>query len=103
MTVTNGSSMSVEQAEIEKIAELARIRIADADIAEVTDRISGILNMVNRMQAVETRHLEPMSNPLDAKQRLRADAVTEPNLRERFQNIAPAVENGLYLVPKVID
>ncbi len=95
--------MSVEQAEIEKIAELARIRIADAEIAEVTDRISGILGLVDQMQAVDTSALEPMANPLDANQRLRADVVTEGDQREEFQKIAPLVEDGLYLVPKVID
>ena len=95
--------MSVEQAEIEKIAELARIRIADAEMAEVTERISSILSFVDQMQAVDTRALEPMANPLDAKQRLRVDAVTEGDQREEFQKIAPLVEDGLYLVPKVID
>ena len=95
--------MSVEEAEIEKIAELARIRIADTEIAEVTDRISGILNLVDQMQAVDTSSLEPMANPLDANQRLRADIVTESDRHAEFQQIAPQVEDGLYLVPKVID
>jgi aspartyl-tRNA(Asn)/glutamyl-tRNA(Gln) amidotransferase subunit C len=95
--------MSVDQAEIEKIAELARIRIADDEIVEVTDRISGILSMVDQMQAVDTSSLEPMANPLDASQRLRADIITESDHRAEFQHIAPKVEDGLYLVPKVID
>jgi aspartyl-tRNA(Asn)/glutamyl-tRNA(Gln) amidotransferase subunit C len=95
--------MSVEQAEIEKIAHLARVRIAESEIADVTGRISGILDLVDQMQAVDTSGVEPMANPLDATARLRADEVTETNQREAFQAIAPETEAGLYLVPKVIE
>ncbi len=95
--------MAIEQDEIEKIAELARIRIGDTQIGDVTRRITEILGMVDQLQAADTDGVEPMANPLDATQRLRADEVTEINRREAFQAIAPAVENGLYLVPKVIE
>jgi aspartyl-tRNA(Asn)/glutamyl-tRNA(Gln) amidotransferase subunit C len=95
--------MAIEQDEIEKIAELARIRIAEDQIGQVTRRITEILGMVDQLQAVDTSEVEPMANPLDANQKLRADIVTESNRREDFQAIAPAVEDGLYLVPKVID
>ncbi len=95
--------MAIEQDEIEKLAELARIRIKDEQIGEVTERITAILAMVDQLQAVDTSAVEPMANPLDASQRLRADEVTEMNRREAFQAIAPAVEDGLYLVPKVIE
>ncbi len=95
--------MPVERAEIERIAELAGIRIGEHEIAAVTERIAGILSMVERMRAVDTAALEPLANPLDAHQRLRPDRVTETCERERFQAIAPRVEAGLYLVPKVID
>ena len=95
--------MAIEQDEIEKIAELARIRIGDGQIGQVTRRITEILHMVDQLQAVDTSDIVPMANPLDATQRLRADEVTESNHRDAFQAIAPAVENGLYLVPKVID
>jgi aspartyl-tRNA(Asn)/glutamyl-tRNA(Gln) amidotransferase subunit C len=95
--------MSVEQAEIEKIAELARIGIDDAEIGEVTERISSILNLVDQMQAVDTSAVEPMANPLDASQRLRPDEVTESDRHAEFQEIAPAVEADLYLVPRVIE
>ena len=95
--------MAIAQDEIEKIAELARIRIADDQIGEVTQRITEILGMVDQLQAADTSAVTPMANPLDATQRLRADEVTESNRREAFQAIAPAVEAGLYLVPKVID
>jgi aspartyl-tRNA(Asn)/glutamyl-tRNA(Gln) amidotransferase subunit C len=95
--------MAIGQDEIEKIAELARIRIAPGEIGDVTRRITEILGMVDQLQAVDTRDVEPMANPLDAVQRLRPDAVTEENRREAFQAIAPAVENGLYLVPRVVE
>ena len=95
--------MAIEQDEIEKIAELARIRIAGPQIGEVTQRIAEILDMVDQLQAADTSGVEPMANPLDAIQRLRPDEVTEINRRDTFQTIAPAVESGLYLVPKVIE
>ena len=96
-------TMAIEQEEIEKIAALARIRIGDDQIVQVTRRISEILHMVDQLQAVDTSQVEPLANPLDATQRLRPDEVTEDNRRDAFQAIAPAVENGLYLVPKVIE
>jgi aspartyl-tRNA(Asn)/glutamyl-tRNA(Gln) amidotransferase subunit C len=95
--------MAIEQDEIEKIANLARVRISGQQIGEVTQRITEILGMVDQLQAVDTTGIEPMANPLDATQRLRADEVTEVNQRDAFQAIAPAVENGLYLVPIVIE
>jgi aspartyl-tRNA(Asn)/glutamyl-tRNA(Gln) amidotransferase subunit C len=95
--------MMIKQDEIEKIAELARIRIAEDQIGELTQRITEILGMVDQLQAVDTHAVMPMANPLDATARLRADIITETNQRDAFQAIAPAVENGLYLVPKVID
>ena len=97
------NSMAIEQDEIEKIAELARIRIAPDQIGPLTRRITEILGMVDQLQAADTRDVEPMANPMDAVQRLRADEVTEENRREAYQAIAPAVENGLYLVPRVVE
>jgi len=95
--------MAIEQDEIQKIAELARIRIADEQVGPLTQRIGEILAMVDQLQGVDTESITPMANPLDASQRLRADVVTETDRHEEFQAIAPAVEDGLYLVPKVID
>ena len=95
--------MSLDRADIEKLAELARVRIADGDIDEVTQRITGILDLVDQMQAVDTGDVEPMANPLDATQRLRTDQVTETDRRADFQALAPAVEEGLYLVPRVVE
>lgn len=95
--------MAIAQNDIEKIAELARIRIAEEEIGEVTQRIAEILQMVDTLQAADTRAIEPMANPLDATQPLRPDTVTESNRRDDFQAIAPAVEEGLFLVPRVIE
>ena len=95
--------MAVGPSDIEKIAHLARIRIAPDQIEAVAGRISDILAMVDQMQAVDTDDVKPMANPHDAVQRLRRDEVSEPNLRDRFQALAPRAEDGLYLVPKVIE
>ncbi len=103
LKLTGDSLMTVDRTVVEKIAELARLKLDEDSIPEVTQRISSILDMVDKMQSVDTENVEPMANPLDACQHLRADIVTEADQRERFQKIAPATENGLYLVPKVIE
>ncbi len=95
--------MSIKQADIEKIAILARIRIDEKAVPDVAERINDILAMVDKMQAVDTSNIEPMANALDASQRLRADIVTETNRRDDFLALAPQAEAGLYLVPKVIE
>jgi aspartyl-tRNA(Asn)/glutamyl-tRNA(Gln) amidotransferase subunit C len=95
--------MTVETADIEKIATLARIRVTADQVPEVVDRLNDILAMVDKMRAVDTTGIAPMDNPLDATQRLRADKVTETDQHQHFQQIAPAAEKGLYLVPKVIE
>ncbi len=95
--------MSIEQDEIEKIAALARIRVGEEQMGDLSRRLSEILDMVEQLQAVDTSGVEPMAHPLDATATLRADAVTETDRRAEFQAIAPAVEDGLYLVPKVIE
>lgn len=95
--------MSVEQADIEKIATLSRIRIEESDVPEMVSRLNDILAMVDTMQAVDTSGVEPMQNPLDATQRLRADVVTETNQREKLQQNAPSADKGLFLVPRVIE
>jgi aspartyl-tRNA(Asn)/glutamyl-tRNA(Gln) amidotransferase subunit C len=95
--------MSIERADIEKLAELARIGITDDTIAETTRSLGDVLALVDQLQAADTNGVEPMAHPLDAVQRLRADTVSEPDCREAMQTIAPATENGLFLVPKVIE
>ncbi|TVZ40764.1 aspartyl/glutamyl-tRNA(Asn/Gln) amidotransferase subunit C [Alteromonadaceae bacterium 2753L.S.0a.02] len=89
--------------EIEKLANLARLEINAETIEETAKSITEVLALVDQLTAVNTEGVRPMAHPLDAVQRLRADEVSEPNRRDEFQHIAPATENGLYLVPKVID
>jgi len=93
--------LSLDQ--IAKIAELARLELPPAAAAALQQELNGILAMVDRMQAVDTRDVEPMSHPQQAMQRLREDGVTERDQREKYQAGAPATEDGLYLVPKVIE
>ncbi len=95
--------MALERSDVEKIAHLARIGLNEADIPQTTATLNNILSLIDAMQAVDTTGIEPLAHPLEATQRLRADVVTESNHREAYQAIAPAVENGLYLVPKVIE
>ncbi|TRX76217.1 Asp-tRNA(Asn)/Glu-tRNA(Gln) amidotransferase subunit GatC [Pseudomonas mangiferae] len=95
--------MALERSDVEKIAHLARLGLNEAEIPRTTDTLNSILGLVDAMQAVDTDGIEPLAHPLEATQRLRPDAVTEANHRDDYQAIAPAVENGLYLVPKVIE
>ncbi len=95
--------MALTLEQVKQIAYLARIGIGDEDAARYTHDLSSILDFVAQMDAVDTTDIEPMAHPLDLPQRLRPDEVTEENQREKFLAIAPAVENGLYLVPKVIE
>lgn len=95
--------MAVNRSDIEKLGELARLQISEETIDEVTHRLADVLALVDQLQAADTEGVAPMAHPMDAIQRLRADTVTEPNQREIFQAIAPATQDGLYLVPKVID
>ena len=95
--------MSLQKEDVEKIAHLARLAISDEDVAGYAHNLSNILNLVEQMSSVDTSGVTPMAHPLDACQRLRNDEVTETNQREHFQSIAPQVEAGLYLVPKVIE
>ena len=89
--------------EIRRIGDLARLELAPHEIAAMQQELNGILALVDQMAAVDTEGVEPMSHPQAAMQRLREDAVIETNLREEFQSIAPQTEDGLYLVPKVIE
>ncbi len=95
--------MAFDKAEVEKIAQLARLYISDSEIDEVTGRIRDILALIDQMQSVDTEDVIPLAHPLDLTQRLREDDVTEFNRRGELQLLAPKVEQGLYLVPKVIE
>ena len=95
--------MVIDKNTIEKIAHLSRLQIDEEDVPQYTRNLADILDFVGQMNAIDTAEVEPMAHPLAAKQRLRDDQVTETNQREKFQNIAPQIEAGLYLVPKVIE
>ena len=95
--------MSLDAAEIKKIAHLARLGINAEDIPEYSRNLSDILAFVEQLNAVDTTGVEPLAHPLEATQRLRADEVTETNNRDSFQQVAPETESGLYLVPQVIE
>jgi len=95
--------MALDKSEVEKIAQLARLHVNDSESEEVANRISEILALIDKMQAVDTENIEPLSHPLDGVQRLRPDAVTEIDRRDELQKISPNSEAGLYLVPKVIE
>jgi aspartyl-tRNA(Asn)/glutamyl-tRNA(Gln) amidotransferase subunit C len=93
--------LSLEQ--IRRIGDLARLELGPPELAAMQHELNGILALVDQMQAVDTEGVEPMSHPQAAMQRLREDEVTDADRRARFQAIAPQVEDGLYLVPKVIE
>lgn len=95
--------MTISRKDIEKVAVLARIRVDDEQISALEKDLGNILDLVNQLGAADTEQVDPMAHPLDAVQRLRADTVTETNQREAFQATAPATDNGLYLVPRVIE
>ena len=95
--------MALEKAEVEKIAHLAQLHISEFETREVTTRITDILALIDQMQSVDTDAIEPLAHPLDLVQRLRVDKITEQNQRDKLQQLAPASEDGLYLVPKVLD
>ena len=95
--------MAFDKSEVSKIAELARVEITEEEIDDIESRITEILLLIDQMQSVDTDSIVPMSHPLDGKQFLRSDTVSEENKRDELQKLAPKVENGLFLVPKVIE
>ena len=95
--------MSLSQDDVKRIARLARIEIDDAQAEAAQGQLNTIFDLIAMMQAVDTRGIEPMAHAQEVYQRLRADVVTEIDQHDAFQAIAPAVENGLYLVPRVIE
>ena len=95
--------MNLTADDVKKIAYLARLGIDQNDIGAYTEDLSGMLTLMQKMGETDTHYVEPMAHPMDQRQRLRTDAVTESDNRTNFQAIAPQVEAGLYLVPKVIE
>jgi len=95
--------MSLTTDEVKKIAYLARLGIDETDIDAYANDLSNMLDLMTQMGEANTDSVKPMAHPMDQMQRLRPDQATESNHRERFQTLAPQVEAGLYLVPKVLD
>ena len=95
--------MSLTEADVKRMAHLARIEIEEQEVAPMLAQLSNIMGLVEQMQAVNTDGVAPMAHAQDLSLRLREDRVTEQDQHEAFQAIAPQVEAGLYLVPKVIE
>jgi aspartyl-tRNA(Asn)/glutamyl-tRNA(Gln) amidotransferase subunit C len=95
--------VSLDKDQVQHIAMLARLRLADEEFAETVDKLSRIVDFVDQLSAAATADVVPMAHPLNAAQRLRPDVVTEGDRRDEFQQNAPAVEGGVYLVPRVIE
>jgi aspartyl-tRNA(Asn)/glutamyl-tRNA(Gln) amidotransferase subunit C len=95
--------MALSLHDVQRIAQLARIEITPAEAEDVRDKLERIFELINEMRAVDTIGIVPMSHAQEVMLPLREDRVTEPDRRARYQRVAPAVQDGLYLVPKVIE
>jgi aspartyl-tRNA(Asn)/glutamyl-tRNA(Gln) amidotransferase subunit C len=95
--------MSLDREQVWKIAHLARLKINEQEANAYVDTLSRILGLAEQMNAIDTTGVSPMAHPSESGLRLREDVVSEADLRDKFQKIAPATEAGLYLVPKVIE
>ena len=103
ISVTRPPPLSLKLEDIQKLGELARLRIDPDEVEDLGTKLSSILAFVDQLQAADTGGVEPMAHPLDQSQRLRPDRVTETDQRDLYQRNSPSVERGLYLVPKVIE
>jgi len=95
--------MSLTDPQVRHIAKLARIELADGQLERTRDALGSMLGLIEQLQAIDTTGVEPMAHATDLVLRLREDAISETDHRSDYQAVAPAVENGLYLVPKVIE
>jgi aspartyl-tRNA(Asn)/glutamyl-tRNA(Gln) amidotransferase subunit C len=95
--------MSLTPEQVKRIAHLARIEVSEAEALTTQGHLNGIFELIEQMQAVDTRGVEPMAHAQDLSQRLREDVVSEDDRRAAYQAVAPETEAGLYLVPKVIE
>ena len=95
--------MALSSEDVERLAHLARIEITPAEVAEVGQKLDRIFDLIGRLRAVETTGIVPMAHAQDVTLPLREDIVTEPDQHELYQESAPAVAHGLYLVPRVIE
>ncbi|HJV87294.1 MAG TPA: Asp-tRNA(Asn)/Glu-tRNA(Gln) amidotransferase subunit GatC [Noviherbaspirillum sp.] len=100
--------MSLDLTDVKRLARLAQLDLNEDQAGKTLDKLNGIFALVEQMRAVDTSNVEPLNHPIAAYQddvalRLRDDAVTEPNRRDEYQQVAPETQDGLYLVPKVIE
>ena len=95
--------MKVTEDVVKNVAELAQLELGAKEMKRLMVGMQKIVDLAEQMQSVDTKGIEPVSNPLDAIQQLRRDEVTEKNERDLYQSIAPETRDGLYLVPKVIE
>lgn len=95
--------MSLSPDEVRHVARLARLAVNDDQVPQVTEKLNDVMNLLDQMQSIDTQGVEPLTNPLDRTQVLRADVVTETDARVELMENAPAQQDGLFLVPKVID
>ncbi len=89
--------------DVDKIAKLAHLLITDEECQRYAVSLNDILSMMDHLKTIDTTHVKPMKNPFDTAQPLRDDVATQPNLRDAYQAVAPLTQDGLYLVPKVLD
>jgi aspartyl-tRNA(Asn)/glutamyl-tRNA(Gln) amidotransferase subunit C len=95
--------MSLTFEAVHAIARLAKLSISESNLPKIQTDLNSILQIIDSMQSIDTEGILPMTHPFDGYQRLRVDEITEINHRDEYQLIAPAVQDGLYLVPKVIE
>ena len=95
--------MSIHSNDVRKVAQLARIAIDDIDIPQLTKDFNKILQLADKLNQIPTNNIAPLSHPLDMTQRLRDDQVIKSDLIDKITSLAPQIESGLYLVPKVIE
>ena len=95
--------MSLSPEQVRQVARLARLQLNPEQVAPYATQLSNILQMVDRLSSADTANVSPMAHPLDMVQRLRPDVISEPDRRDDYQAIAPDTQDGLYLVPKVIE
>jgi aspartyl-tRNA(Asn)/glutamyl-tRNA(Gln) amidotransferase subunit C len=93
----------ISRDDVKKLARLARIEVSDRDVDRMQHEIGRVFELIGQMLRVDTTNVAPMTHALALSQRLRDDEVIERDQREELQAIAPAVEDGLYLVPKVLE
>ena len=95
--------MKVTDELVDSVADLAQLAISGSEVVTVRDRMARVLELVEQMDSVDTDGIEPLANPLEGTQPLRLDAVTEPDNREKLMSNAPQTEDGLFLVPRVVE